>query len=225
MVIDAGGGWYLFAVGLAAGLAVLPLGAYLAVSPGWLRALLAACALLTISRYLAMAVFALSPDPESLSCWRPCYFATAIGLTFPGLVAMDQLIRHPAMTPQKLLRMYAPFFAAYAVILLFGRFVTVAHPLVGSRPILMGFWVAALALVQSLFVAAVLGIGATLIGKIPVPRIKVALGGLMLSYALLALDGLLILTGASAWPAYLFSESVTLVALWFAFDTARHSSF
>ena len=202
--------WYLFLLGLAMGLVVLLLTAYLSISPGWLRWLLLASGVFAASRYLVMALFAISPAPQDLWGLRACWFATSIGLTLPGVVALDQLVRHPAMTPKKLLKGYAPFLAAYLAVILLGRYELVPDPIAGYSPTLVGGWRWAL--------AAMVG------RKLPVPRIRLALGWLMAAYSYLSVDGFVRAAGGWYVRPYLYSECLALWAIWFALDTARRQS-
>ena len=216
--------WYLVMLGLGMGLTVLLLTAYLYISPRWLKWVLLVIGLFVISRYVTMALFATSANPNTWWGLRRCWFATSVGLTFPGVVALDQLVRHPAMTPKKLMQWFSPFLGAYAVVLLLGQFELVPDPVVGMSPRLVGWAVGVLAFVQAVFVTGFLGVSLLLIKKLPSPRIQMALAGLMVAYASLGLDGLLVALHRWYVRPFLFSEIAALVALWFAFDTARHHS-
>jgi hypothetical protein len=216
-------GWYLVLLGFAAGMAVLCLTAYSRVGPSWLRWSLLACGALAIGRYAAMASFASGdPSPAWLPILSRAWLGTSIGLTWPTVVAVDQLVRHPAMTPQKLVRSYAPFLALYLIVLLFGRFGLVPDPIARQAPELMGWARAVLSLTQAVFVGLVLWFGLLLARKIPSAWIRAALAGLLLAHAYLAVDGAILAGGGWYFRPFLFSELLALAALWFAFDTARH---
>lgn len=217
-------GWYLFWLGVAVGVTALAMTAYLAISPRWLRWLLLASGAFVASRYVTMALFATSPEPHALWALRRCWVATSVGLTFPAIVALDQLVRHPAMSPKKLLRWFSPFLACYALVLGFGRFELTADPLVGTSPRLVGGWLWVLAVVQGLFVIGVLALGALLIQKLTSRRIRIALFGLMGAYGYLGLDGLFLALDRWYFRPFLFSEILALIAIWFALETARQSS-
>jgi hypothetical protein len=161
-----------------------------------------------------MALFAVSPDPQALWGLRACWFGTSIGLTLPAVVAMDQLVRHPAMTPKKLLQGYAPFAAAYLAAILLGSYELAADPLAGQSPRLVGWGRWLLVLTHSVFVAGFVWLAAMVCRKVPVPRIRLALGVLMAAYAYLWLDGVLQRPGLS-------SELLAMGALWFALEMAR----
>ena len=218
---DPGGGWYLFWLGLAAGASGLAMSAYRFVSPRWLKWLLWASGLLVTSRYLAMATFATSAQPPMGWLLQRVWFASVIGLTFPGVVALDQLVRHPAMTPKKLLVRFSPFLLAYALVLLLGRIEWESHPLIGLHPRLVGWAVGALACAHAAFILGMLGLGFLLAKKLPSTPIRLALAGLMAAYAYLGADGVVLAVGRwYSWP-FLYSEILALVALWLAFDTAK----
>ena len=216
--------WYLFCLGLGVGLALLVMTGYLSLSPPWLRWLLLISGMLAASRYVVMALFAVSPDPQELWGLRACWFGTSIGLTLPGMVALDQLVRHPAMTPKKLLKWYAPFLAAYLVAILFGPYELTADPLAGQSPRLVGWGRGLLAATHSVFVAGFVWLAAMVCRKLPVPRIRLALGLLMAAYAYLGVDGVLRSAGGWYVRPYLYSEFLAMGALWFALDTARRQA-
>ena len=213
--------WYVFCLGLAVGLTLLMMTAYLRVSPRWLSRLLLVSGVFVASRYVAMVVFAFNQAPQPLWLWSRCWFATAVGLTFPGAVALDQLVRHPAMTPKKLLRWCAPFLVAYMAALVGGRMALVPDPFFGVRPHLIGWARPLLAMTQSAFVLLFLWIGAQLLRKVPASSVRFAVALLMLSYGTLALCH-----GVSARQAqlFLFPEMLTMLALWCAFDIAQRQT-
>ena len=215
--------FYLFWLGAALGMTALVMTAYIGVSPRWLRWLLLLCAIAIGSRYLTMLAFAINPDPLALRGWARCWFAPMIGLTFPAVVAVDALVRHPAMTPKKLLQWYAPFFAVYLLILCFGPIALVRDPIVGMHPQLIGWARGLLILAQTIFTAALLWVCAMLWLKLRAASTRLALAGLMLAYGYLAVDGLLVSLGRWYVRPFLFSEIAALFALWLAFDIARKS--
>ena len=206
--------WHLVALGLALGCTVVAMTAYLSVSPAWLRGLLLGSGVLAAGRYVSMAVLAVNGSAGANWLVTHAWFGTSIGLTFPAAVALDQLVRHPAMTPQKVLRVYAPFFAADVLVLLFGRVQVALDPVAGVDVALLGLWNWLLVASQALFVLGVLWLGAALITKIPIRRIQLALAVLMGAYAAL---------GLNVRPV-LWSEMAACLALWFALDTARQQS-
>ena len=217
-------GWYLFLLGLAAGLTLLAMTAYLTVSPPWLRWLLVLTGVLVMGRYCTMALFALYQDPQPVWGLRRYWLGTSIGLTLPTVVALDQLVRHPAMTPRKLLTWFAPFLAAYLLILLFGAFQPTFDPVIGWRPVLTGPWPWILAGVQTVFVGIFLWLSSLVMRRLPFPKVRLAIAVLMASQVYLALDGYLILLHVQYFRPFLFSEMTALAAIWFALQTARTSS-
>ena len=213
-------GGYLFLLGLAFGLALLALTAYARVSPRWLRWLLMAAGLFVAGRYVAMACFALAQTPERVWALRRLWFGSVAGLTLPSIFAVDALIRHPAMTPKKLLLRFSPFLAAYTALILFGHATPIADRVAGWAVSLTPGWRLFASSVQALFVLGFLGLCVLLVWKIPVPAIRAALLMLAAAHGYLALDGLLVATGGWYVRPFLYSEMLTLLALWHAFQTA-----
>lgn len=213
-------GAYLFLLGLAGGIALLSLTAYRHVSPAWVRRLLLVTGLFVFSRYLTMALFTMPESLASLALLRPCWFATSVGLTLPGLFAVDQLLRHPAMTPKRLLRWYAPFLAAYLAILLFGRVVAAPDPVAGWSLHLTPGWQRLLSAAHGLFVLGFIGASLLLMRKVALRPVRTALAGLMAAYLYLTVDGLVLAFGGWYFRPYLYSEMLALLALWHAFETA-----
>ncbi|HAM40971.1 MAG: hypothetical protein A3I71_00445 [Omnitrophica WOR_2 bacterium RIFCSPLOWO2_02_FULL_63_16] len=166
-------------------MAILTITAYRRVSPRWLRALLVVSGLLLLSRYIALASF--TPEESWVRWWR---FVRGVGLTLPGIFAVDQLVRHPAITPKTLLRWYSPWAIAYGVALLTPWWQ-------GSTSVLIG-----------LFTLALLWICCLIIRKLPDRRVRIALAGLCLACLLMSF---------SDW---LFAEMLVLLAIWNAFETS-----
>ena len=110
---------YIFLLGVSSGIAVLPLTAYCRVSPRWLKWLLVGSGMLMISRYLTMMLLTNAEAPHRFWWLRHCWFASSIGLTLPSLFALDQLLRHPAISPKKLLWWLSPFLLANSAVMLF----------------------------------------------------------------------------------------------------------
>lgn len=189
-----------FILGFAGGVALLTLLAYRRVSPPWLRWLLIATGALMIARYVTMARL---PDDEALQpmgALRWLWVAGAVGLTLPSVFAVDQMVRHPAMTPKKLLRWYAPLLVLYG-----------ASLLAPGRP-----WMAPA--VTGLFVLALLWVCGLLARQLPDGRIRRALLGLSLASCVFAGAGLVVAFGHGRLPLLLATEMLTLLALWYAYD-------
>lgn len=174
----------LFLLGLASGVTLLTITGYRRVSPPWLRWLLIASGLLLMSRYVTMALVITSPHQE---------LVRFVGLTLPAGFAVDQLIRHPAMTPQKLLRWYVPIAIVGGVALMW-------HSM-------------ALVLVEMVFFIGFVGVCLILIRKIPVPPVRRALSVLALAYGCLGLDSVIRL-------GIPYHEMAALLALWYAYETS-----
>lgn len=213
-------GAYLFLLGLASGITVLAITSYRLASPAWLRRLLIVTGFLVIGRYVTMALFTQADAPERFWALRRLWFATSYGLTLPSVVAVDQLIRHPAMTPKKLLTWFAPFLVAYLAVSLFGAFRPSPDPVAGWQPELLPAWAGVVSIVQTLFVLAFVGGCALFIRKIPVRPIQSALAILAAAHVALAIDGVVLAMGGWYFRPFLFSEMLMLLALWHAFTTA-----
>ena len=163
-------GAQLFLSGLAGGLSLLTLTSYRRVSPAWLRWLLIASALVMFSRYVATAAFATPASPERLRILRHVgWFTTLYGLIVPSVFAVDQLLRHPAMTPKKLLARFLPFLAAASI----------------AAPFPWWRWI-----LHASFALAFAAFCVLLIRKPPFRPMRLALLGLAIGQSYLALDGL-----------------------------------
>ena len=213
-------GWYLFFLGVAAGCVLVTLTVYQKVTPRWLRWLLLALGLLTVSRYVTMALAALSDDPRRWWALRHCWFASTIGLTTPAVLVIDQLLRHPALSPKKMLRWFSPFLIAYLVIILLGRYETRQDPVAGWVPMLVGWSRLLLSLVQTLFVCGFAVICVLAMRLMRSRSVRGALAALLIGFLYLGLDGILLALGRTYFRPFLFSEMLTLLALGHAYDVA-----
>ena len=213
-------GAYLFLLGLASGLALLTLSAYRRVSPRWLRSLLFALGLLVIGRYLTLALFTQPDAPQRFWPLRHLWFGTSVGLTIPSVFAVDQLIRHPAMTPKKLLQWFSPFLAVYGAVMLLAPLRPAFDPVAGWSLRLSGGWQALLSAVQGVFVVGFVGACALFFKKIPSAPIRVSLVWLAAAQVSLALDGLIPAVGGWYVRPSLYSEMLALLAIWHAYETS-----
>ena len=219
-------GGYLFLLGLAGGLAILPLTAYARVTPGWVRWLLMAAGIFTAGRYVALAyIMMFAGGPVEIG---QLWFGSTVGLTLPSVFAVDALVRHPAMTPKKLLLRFSPFLAAYAALLLFARGDVIVYRIAqGSTVIpdrvflLAPVWRMFAFVVQALFVIGFVGLCLLLVKKIPVQAIQSALLILAAAHSYLGVVGLLLATRGWWFTApFLAPEMLVLLALWYAFQIA-----
>lgn len=213
-------GLYMFLLGLAGGVTLLTLSSFRRVSPPWLRWLLIATGLLVIGRYVAMACFATATSPEAVWGLRRLWFATSLALPLQSAVAVDQLLRHPAMTPKKLLVWLSPWLLVYSAVILAGPTIPVADRVIGFSLRLAPGWQRLLAVAHGLFVAGFVAACLLFVRKVPARPIRVALLGLVAAQLCLALDGLLVASGAWYFRPYLYSELLMLAALWHAYETA-----
>lgn len=218
---------YLFLLGLASGVTLLSLIAYRRLSPRWLKWLLIATGCFTLSRYLTMTLFATSPDPQRVWFLRPCYFATSIGLTLPSVFAVDQLLRHPAMSPKKLLGWCSPFLLASLVAILCSSPTFVPDRVMGWTLRLSTWWRWWFSLLHATFITLFIGMGLKIFSKMPFARIRLALLGLMVAQGALGLDGLLVMCGVWYFKPFLYTEMLALIAIWYAYERSvelQHSS-
>ena len=218
-------GCYLFLLGMAAGAALLPMSAFRRVSPVWLRWLLLASGAFVISRYAAMAVFATAAQPEPVWGWRFCWFATSLAFPLQTAFALDQLVRHPGMTPRGVLLRISPWLAVYLLVILFGPAEAVADRVVGWSVRLAPGWARLLAAAHALFVLTVVWLAAGLARRIPAWPTRLALAGLAAAYLALAADGVLLGLGHWYFRPYLFTELLAMAAIWHAYETAARSAF
>lgn len=212
---------YLFLLGLACGVGLLAMTAYLKVTPAWLKWLLLGTGAFILTRYLAMFVLATASDPAQLGLLRRCWYATSLGLTLQSAFAVDQLIRHPAMTPRKLLTWCAPFLALYGLVILFGRTVPVPDRVLGWTLRLAQPWQTVLAVTHLAFVIGFVSVCALLFRKIPVTPVRAGLGLLVLGQLLLAADGFVLAAGGWYFRPYLYTEMFMLLAIWQAYRTGE----
>ena len=213
-------GAYLFCLGLASGLTLLTMTAYRRVSPRWLKWLLVASGLFVMSRYVTMAIFTRLDAPDRFWVLRRCWFATSVGLTLPSVFAIDQLVRHPALSPNKILRWFAPFLVVYALVILAGSATPIPDRVIGWTPHLEGGWRFLLALTQSTFVITFVSVCILLMRKLPSAPIRLALFWLAVGHLTLGLDGFLVASGRWYFRPFLFSEMLTLLAIWHAYETS-----
>lgn len=201
-------GTHLFLLGLASGIALLTLTSYRRASPTWLKWLLVASGLVIIKRYVTTALFIDTVvGPDQWLSWSRSWCVVSLGLTMPSLFAIDQLLRHPAMTPKRLLGWCIPFLA-------YSAFITFAEttPAIVPRPP-MGWWIFGAA-VHGVFLIGFVGIVTRLIPQVPSGPIRIILLELAAGHLLLGLAGLF-----HAWPL-LYAEMLMLLVIWHAYDTS-----
>jgi len=212
-------GLYLFLLGLAGGVTLLTLSSFRWVSPAWLRWLLIGSGLLVLGRYAAMACFATASAPEPVWALRRLWFATSFAFPLQSAFAVDQLLRHPAMTPKKLLRWLSPWLLVSGAVILVGGMQPVPDRVIGWSVRLTPGWQGLLAIAHGLFVAGFLAACLLFLRKVPGRSIRVALLGLIAAQLCLALDGLVLAAGGWYFRPYLYSELLMLLALWHAYET------
>ena len=211
---------YVFLLGLASGIACLAITSYRSISPNWLKWLLIISGCLMMSRYVSMVLFLYPEMPTRFWGLRHFWFGSAIGLTLPSVVAVDQLLRHPAMTPAKLIRWYAPFLAVYLAVMFLGAMSPQLDKMGGWTPRLQTGWLVLLSITQGSFVIMFVYFSITLMRKIPSLPIRRALFWLTMGQVYLGIDGLVLSMGGWYVRPFLYSEVLTLLAIWYAFDTS-----
>ena len=201
-------GSYCFLLGLASGVALLTISSYRHVSPAWLKWLLVASGLVVITRYVT-AAFLIEQvgGPELVMAWSHSWVAISVGLTAPSIFAVDQLLRHPAMSPKQLLA-WCTSFLAFCAFISFAE----AAPAIVPRPP-MGWWIVGAAVHGALIIGFV-GIVTRLIRQVPSGPIRIALFELAIGHILLGLAGLF-----HVWPL-LYAEMLMLLVLWHAYETS-----
>lgn len=211
---------YLFLLGFASGLCVLVITSFRRISPTWLKLVLTAVILLTGSRYVVMALYTNPATLHRFWFLHPLWFGSLIGLTLPSIFAIDQLLRHPAITPMKLMKGYFPFLIAYIAIMVFGRGAPISDPTGSWIVQLDSVWQWVLISTQIIFVICFISACFLLINKIPNRIIRTALLILALGQLYLAFDSLLLFLGGWYFKPFLFSEIFMLLAIWWTYETA-----
>ena len=212
---------YVFTLGVAAGLTLVIMGAYGRLSPRWLQVLLLASGALLAARYIGLTFLFVAPHEIPTQLLGIVWRSAPISFLLSSAVAVDQLLRHPAMTPKKLVRWMSPFLFAFALISLLAPTVLAGDPRVGWALCLPSLWGVALVAVQGVVAVVILGLGIFLARKIPSKPIIEALLLIGMAQAMwtcaIAGTGLRCTT---APPAPLTGDLLLLVALWYAFDRA-----
>lgn len=184
-----------FLLGLASGVALLPIAAYRRASPPWLRWLLIGTGVLVVARYATIAQLTHAPEPSRIASY--VLLVSPVGFALPTTFAVDRLVQHPALSAGKLLRWSAPPLAVYLAVALLAE--------VTSGP-----WLTLLSVFHAAFVLGFIGLCLTLARKLPDRRLRSSLAVLALSYASMAATGLL----------GLLPELLILLALWAAYETS-----
>lgn len=213
--------WSVFLLGLSTGVSALWFSEYLLLSPGWFRWVLVVSGIGVMSRYLLLFLTMISWVPWPGGVIRLIEVWAAIGLTLPCAVALDQLVRHPAMTPKKLLLRYAPMAAAFAPLLILGHASRWPDPVLGAIVGLSGSDAKALAILHGAFALITVWIVALLIRKLPGLPLRRAFTALAATQVLLTAQRL---AGSLTWldvRLVLAAEAAVLAAIWAALKTSR----
>jgi hypothetical protein len=190
--------WDVFALGVAVGLTVMMMAAARRVSP--FKASVICCGVFVAARYVALAAIRQAGLSVEWGELRLLWHSGMTVLSWLTIVAADQLVRHPAMTPKRLVGwVLLPFLAACGV----------------TAP----WWTAALT-VQELFTISFIGVCVLLIRKLPFPPIRRALAGLVVGQGCLGTSGWMSAFGGWGFLPYFIAELVMLLALWSAYETA-----
>ena len=93
----------VFLPGIACGMSLVLLTSFRTISTREIRWVLIACGLLLVSRYISLA----STSPRYIlgaEWFRLLEIERTLGLWVPYAISLDQVLRHPAMTPKRVLR-------------------------------------------------------------------------------------------------------------------------
>ena len=209
----------LFWLGCASGITVMAGTAYRHISPAWLKWLLAATALVLLARYAALACLSLTSVPEHVGVLRPLWLAAPISLLLPSAAAADLLIRHPAMTPQKLMRLLSPALIGYGLIIVCAPARLVPTLAAGWLVRLTGLWQALFLALQLSVSLGFVGVCVLLIRKIPLRPIQHGLALLALSQLLQGVDAIRVAVHVGSSALSIQTEIASLLAIWFACET------
>ena len=184
-----------FLLGFSVGVCLLPLAASHRASPTWIRGVVAGVTLFIMARYLAIAADLTAPG------WSlPLLAFPTAGTAFVGVLAVDQLIRHPAMSPRRLVAWCALALAAHLALL-------------------AGGWRwAALALLLA-FSGACGGASLVFARAIPDRRIRAALLGVGGAQVVVIAASLLVLKHGQLAPT-LIAAMVANLAAWQALESS-----
>ena len=174
-------------------------------------------------RYRLMAAALGNGD---LGLWwtiRSVWCVHLVALTWPAVVAADQLIRHPAVTPRALVRWYVPMAMAGLGVIVLGQIGLVPESGVGMRLALLGAWARAAGLLLGSFSIILIVVGGMVWRRLLPGPVKTSLSALLAAYALVGLEGVVQLVRPSPAP-WLWPEMIAFLALWNAFQTAQRAS-
>jgi hypothetical protein len=124
------------------------------------------------------------------------------------------------MTPRTLLIRFSPFLVGYGLVLLCARGTLIPDRVIGWAFALTPPWRMFLSMIHLIFIIGFIGLCVLLIWKLPSRPIRFALCGLVLGHAYLGLDGLILTMGGWYFRPYLYSEMLTLLAIWHAYETS-----
>lgn len=196
-----------FLAGLGCGFTLLVASALRPVSPRWLRVLLLCLMLVQAAWYL----LSLLASPAVWLPWsEPLWLLTATGLLVSSVFAIDQLLRHPAMSPRRLLRWCSPLLIVAIV----------AAPLLRYPPLIPFLGRALLYL--GVYMLGSLGFSIWMLVLFPKIPSRVMRGAVCLLAAAHAMRAGEILYGL--WrvgiPAIVHADLFLLMSLWYAYDLA-----
>ncbi len=196
----------LYLTGFASGTVLLALSGYRQASPSWLKWLLWATGAFLLTRYF-MTILALQSFPEvffQIHHYRWAVATTCLGI--PGLFVIDQMLRHPAMSPEKFARIALPVIVLQALCVVLSDFVP---------------WIMWLSFgIYQLTALGLVGFCLRLMFQVPNALMKRALAALIFGFGCLAVEGLISLQGNPFAAPGLLSEIITLIALWYAYEAS-----
>ena len=133
------------------------------------------------------------------------WLAGLIGLTWPVMAAVDQLVRHPAMTPKKLALWYAPFLVCSLVAIVGGMARAVGCLLAGFSAVLMV-------------------VAGAMWRRLPPGAVKSALAMLMVAAVACAAEGVARAIDPSGLP-WMWPEALVMTGVWRSFRAASRAAF
>lgn len=196
----------IYLTGIASGTVLLAMSAYRHASPVWLKWLLWITGLFLILRYTLTVLFLESGSLHFFQLQSYRWAVATACLCVPALFVIDQMLRHPAMSPEKFARIALPAILIQALCVLFGdQFAFLGWVSFG---------------VFQLFALALVVFCIRLWPQIPNTLLKRALSILIAALAFLAGESIMSLMGSTLSASGVLAEILMLAALWHTYETS-----